>query len=97
MKFLDFRLTGFAQHRDTAFSFAEGSPSLILGPNESGKSQLLNGLMGTIFGLPDWGRFEPWNGEPVLHGELRLEVDGHEIRIDRHFAGNQVIVTQDGT
>lgn len=96
MKLLDFRLCGFAQHRDTFVSFRDRTPTLIIGPNESGKSQLLTGLMGTIFGLSSWERFAPWSGEPALRGDLRLKVDDHDIEITRQFAKSEVTVIQDG-
>jgi DNA repair exonuclease SbcCD ATPase subunit len=96
VKLIAFRLTGFAQHVDTCVRFVDGVPNLIVGPNESGKSQLLTGLMGTIFGLPDIQPFIPWQGEPVLRGALDLDVDGKHVRITRFFAENRVEVIQDG-
>ena len=96
MRFVEFRLKGFAQHVDTRIRFVDGAPNLIVGPNESGKSQLLTGLIGTIFGLPDWARHRPWSGESDLIGQLRLDVDGHDVRIERDFAEDRVDVHLDG-
>ncbi len=96
MRFVEFQLKGFAQHVDTRIQFVDGAPNLIVGPNESGKSQLLTGLIGTIFGLADWGRHRPWSGEPDLIGQLRLDVDGHDVWIERVFAEDRVIVHLDG-
>ncbi|HEX3721774.1 MAG TPA: AAA family ATPase, partial [Nitrolancea sp.] len=96
MRLLDFRLTGFAQHHDTRLTFATDSPSLIIGPNESGKSHLLSALIGVLFGMPDWKRNVPWEGDGLMCGELRFEADEGTITLVRHFSENQVVVSVDG-
>ncbi len=97
MRLVDFRLTGFAQHQDTFLTFNDGSPSVIVGPNESGKSQLLAGLIGTFFGLSDWQSAVPWHGPATLRGELRLESGNHQFEIVREFEAGRVTVLRDGT
>ncbi len=96
MRLIEFELKGFAQHTDTYVRFQEDAPTLIVGPNESGKSQLLNGLIGTIFGLSDWERHVPWHGDPTLTGHLHIDVGGHQIVIRRAFAEDRVEVLRDG-
>jgi DNA repair exonuclease SbcCD ATPase subunit len=98
MRFLEFRLTGFAQHHETLLRFASDTPSMIVGPNESGKSHLLSALIGTLFGMAeaDWKKNVPWDGDPSMCGELRFEADGQQITLLRRFSENQVDVIVDG-
>jgi DNA repair exonuclease SbcCD ATPase subunit len=98
MRLREFLLEGFAQHERTVVEFRADEPNLILGPNESGKSHLMSGLVGALFGMNhrDIDRFIPWHGEPVMHGRLRLTVDEDEIEIDRRFLAERVEVRVNG-
>jgi DNA repair exonuclease SbcCD ATPase subunit len=98
MRLREFLLEGFAQHERTVVEFRLDEPNLILGPNESGKSHLMSGLTGTLFGMNhrEIDRFTPWHGEPVMRGRLRLTVDEDEIEIDRRFLAERVEVRVNG-
>jgi DNA repair exonuclease SbcCD ATPase subunit len=98
MNFRSFRLTGFAQIQDVTLEFAEGAPSLIVGPNESGKSHLLKALIGTLFGLTpaDVNACTPWQGEPVMCATLDFEANGERIALARRFLDERVEVIRDG-
>ncbi|HVX30293.1 MAG TPA: AAA family ATPase, partial [Nitrolancea sp.] len=98
MKFLRFRLTGFAQLQEVALNFAEDAPSLIVGPNEAGKSHLLTALIGTLFGLTpaETDACIPWNGEPSMCVSLDFEANGEPISLVRHFLDERVEVITDG-
>ncbi len=91
-------LAGFGPHRDAKrFFFPEGS-GVLLGPNESGKSTLLQALAATWFGLPatnDSGGFTTahFRSVPVTRefwGEVVWESDGRRHRLHRAFESHRV-------
>jgi chromosome segregation ATPase len=98
MKFRSFQVTGFAQLRDVGLDFASDTPSLVIGPNESGKSHLLTALIGTLFGLTssEARACTPWDGEPEMCGSLEFEANDESITLVRSFLDDQVTVIRDG-
>ena len=97
MKFRSFRLSDFAQHQDVTLEFADGAPSLIIGPNESGKSNLLTALIGTLFGLTpaEANAYIPWAGAPAMCASLDFEANDERIMLVRHFLEERVEVVRD--
>ncbi|TVR69724.1 MAG: hypothetical protein EA415_13875 [Sphaerobacteraceae bacterium] len=96
MRLEHFSLRGFAQHDAVDLTFRHGQPDLIIGPNEAGKSHLMTALTGTIFGILDPERYRPWHGPPTMLGRLDLTANDQQIRIERHFLEQQVIVHING-
>jgi DNA repair exonuclease SbcCD ATPase subunit len=91
-------LAGFGPHRaPMRFLFPEG-PGVLLGPNESGKSTLLQALAATLFGLPatnDPGGFTTarFRSVPAVRefwGEVAWEIDGRRHRLHRAFDSHRV-------
>jgi DNA repair exonuclease SbcCD ATPase subunit len=91
-------LAGFGPHREAKrFLFPEGS-GVLLGPNESGKSTLLQALAATWFGLPatnDSGGFTTahFRSVPAVRefwGEVVWECDGCRHRLHRAFESHRV-------
>jgi energy-coupling factor transporter ATP-binding protein EcfA2 len=91
-------LAGFGPHREAKrFLFPEGS-GVLLGPNESGKSTLLQALAATLFGLPatnDPGGFTTahFRSVPAVRefwGEVAWESDGRRYRLHRAFESHRV-------
>jgi energy-coupling factor transporter ATP-binding protein EcfA2 len=91
-------LAGFGPHREAKrFLFPEG-PAVLLGPNESGKSALLQALAATLFGLPatnDPGGFTTahFRSVPAVRefwGEVAWESHGRRYRLHRAFESHRV-------
>jgi chromosome segregation protein len=94
-------LEGFGRHRRLEACFAPGLITWI-GPNESGKSTAVIGLLATVWGLPHvqdvrgltWPRFRSWHGGPH-RGEVTLRAgDGERYTITREFERHQVRVVR---
>ncbi|BFH39112.1 hypothetical protein PMJ22TS4_50090 [Paenibacillus melissococcoides] len=91
MRLLHLHVNGFGELRDLELELAEpgkpGGITLLLGPNEAGKSTLAAFLRGMLYGFPKRGgaagRYEPAEGG-VYGGRLAVEDDrGQEWRIER--------------
>ena len=66
---------------------------VVSGPNEAGKSTLLDFLRGVLFGFPDGRsrlpRHEPVGGGPH-GGRVLLDVDGHGWTVERHASPRRI-------
>lgn len=91
-------LAGFGPHREAKrFVFPDG-PGVLLGPNESGKSTLLQALAATLFGLPatnDPAGFTTahFRSVPTVRefwGEVAWDNDGRRYRLHRAFESHRV-------
>lgn len=91
MRLLHLHVNGFGELRDVDLELAEpgkpGGITLLLGPNEAGKSTLAAFLRGMLYGFPKRGgaagRYEPAEGG-VYGGRIAVEDDrGQEWRIER--------------
>ncbi|MFD3272856.1 AAA family ATPase [Paenibacillus dendritiformis] len=91
MRLLHLHVNGFGELRDLELELAEpgkpGGITLLLGPNEAGKSTIAAFLRGMLYGFPKRGgaagRYEPAEGG-VYGGRLAVEDDqGQEWRIER--------------
>jgi len=91
-------LEGFGLYRDkTRFDFAPGL-NVLIAPNETGKSTFMNGLLATLFGLPEKSDAESWgttryrNWESPLHfkGRISLHTSLAWHQIKRDFATHAV-------
>jgi uncharacterized protein YhaN len=87
----------FAEELDLALPTV--GVSLILGPNEAGKSTLVTAIKAVLFGLKsaDVNDLRPWSSRNEFKGELHLVTidDDAEKKyiIERNFESNKVIVT----
>lgn len=99
-------LSGFGRYRGRVTAEFESGLNVLVAPNEHGKSTLVAGLAGVIFGLPGTsdtesfgqGRFRNWTGPADFQGEVEFEVGGDVYRIRRNFANHRVfLVRRQGT
>jgi chromosome segregation protein len=91
-------LAGFGPHREASRFLFPAGPAVLLGPNESGKSTLLQGLAATLFGLPatndpagfTTAHFRSLPAVREFWGEVVWESDGHRYRLHRGFDSHRV-------
>jgi len=74
--------------------------SLVLGPNEAGKSTLVMAVKAILFGLrsEEISVYQPWNSRHNFAGEMHLRItdtDGKSetFKIERNFATNEVVLS----
>ncbi len=91
-------LEGFGlYHRRTRFNFAPGL-NVLIAPNEMGKSTFMNGLLATLFGLPEksdpeaWGttRYRNWETPLYFRSRTILHTGTTWHQIKRDFATHSV-------
>lgn len=93
-------IVGFGRLTNAEFSFAPGL-NLIVGPNEAGKSTLLQAIFTMLYGFYDSGSvtssrrelmsaFQPWEMNAEYRASLTFSlVDGQRFRVERHL-GNRM-------
>lgn len=79
---------------------------VLVGPNETGKTTLIDGLSAVLFGLPagqdpskfNQARYRNWQHSPRFAGELHFTVDGSGYHLQRDFSTNRILLRrQDGS
>jgi len=92
MRFERLTVDGFGRLRGQSFAFGEGL-TLIAGPNEAGKSTMVECLLRTFFGYPDLQyqeqrrKYEPWaSGSPYRATLAYRTDDGRAFEVVRDFA-----------
>ena len=98
LRILRVELAGFGLYSSpTRFVFPPHA-GVLCGPNESGKSTLLNGISAILFGLPGGtdptkfgaGRFRSFHRTPAFWGEIEWEREGRRFRLHRAFESHRV-------
>jgi uncharacterized protein YhaN len=98
MKLLSLEVEGlglFSKRRH--FSFAEDGVSIVFGPNESGKSTLMEAVVATIFGFEkkeQEERFRSWAPSAGFRAVVEAKVGPSVFMFSRDFATNEVVVTR---
>jgi len=95
-------LSGFGCYRSTVEIALHPSLSVLVGPNETGKSTLIAGLTAVLFGLPasqdatvfGQSRWRNWHHPDRFSGELFFRVDGEQWHLTRDFASNRISLRQ---
>lgn len=77
-------LQAFGRFEDEVIVFAPGM-NLVSGPNESGKTTLLQAVVAVLFGDDDAARFVPWESSGICRAALLFETKGRQVRIERDF------------
>ncbi|MFO7322387.1 MAG: SMC family ATPase [Chloroflexota bacterium] len=102
MRLIQTNLYGFRQLVNRTFDFAPGL-NLIFGPNEAGKSSLMEALTILLYGFFGEGRISaadralleqlmPWSSQEALGGSLRYQLDtGDAYQVERLFAPYQSV------
>lgn len=82
-------LKHFGKFAERNFDFRRGF-NLIIGPNESGKSTLMEAIPAALFGLRDKDRYRPWGRQGSCEVALSLENGASTIRIERELLSDRV-------
>ena len=86
MKLIDLRIDGFGKLGGRTFAF-DPALTIVVGPNEAGKSTLARAIVATLYGLgpAEKNAWEPWAG-PRFATALRYALDdGRRFEIQRDF------------
>lgn len=95
-------LSGFGCYRSTVEIALQPSLSVLVGPNETGKSTLIAGLTAVLFGLPasqdpaafGQSRWRNWHHPDRFSGELFFRMDGEQWHLTRDLASNRISLRQ---
>ncbi len=98
MKLKKFNTQIFAGIKDKEVSFDKGI-NILLGPNEAGKSSIVNGIFATLFKEPQIKerakrdkefneKFLPYPDGEYIHGNLIIDDDGDSFRIEKKWSKN---------
>lgn len=83
------QLRNFGKFTEAGFEFRRGL-NLVVGPNEAGKSTLMEAIPAILFGCRDKLRFQSWGRRGDSSGQLILERAGGTLKIERELLSNQV-------
>jgi DNA repair exonuclease SbcCD ATPase subunit len=86
-------LKHFGKFGERTFEFRQGM-NLVVGPNEAGKSTLMEAIPAVLFGLRKKDRFKPWGRQGNSEAVLNLEDRGHTIRIERDILSDRVCLAE---
>ncbi len=98
MKLNKFKTDSFAGINNKDVEFSEGL-NVLLGPNEAGKSTLIEAIFATIFKNVKLRmnysddrefneRFMPYPDGDYIHGCLHFEIDGQKYRVEKEWGEN---------
>ena len=82
-------LKHFGKFGERSFDFRRGF-NLVVGPNESGKSTLMEAIPAVIFGLRNKDRYRPWGRQGGFEAALSLETGATTVRIERELLSDRV-------
>ena len=82
MRLIHLDIQSYGVFRNQDFDFGSGRFQLICGPNEAGKSTLLQAIRETLFGFPHQTRYQLFDDEMAATAKLVLS-DGRELRFRR--------------
>lgn len=87
-------LKHFGRFDEAAFTFA-GGLNLVSGPNEAGKSTLMEAIPAVLFGVRDKDRFRPWGRDGSCSAQLELaSPSGQRVVIEREILSDRVTLTE---
>lgn len=86
-------LKNFGRFPEAAFEFRRGL-NLVIGPNESGKSTLMEAVPAVLFGLRDKERFRSWGRQAGSEAALVLEGSGRTVRVTRDLLSDQTTLEE---
>ena len=93
MRLRKYDVEGLAQLERETIVFRDDGPTVIIGPNEAGKTHLMLALCGMFFGLEHPVRMKPWHGPSTMHGSLEFDDDaGTAVRLERDYTDDSVTV-----
>jgi DNA repair exonuclease SbcCD ATPase subunit len=81
----------FGKFPERTVEFRRGM-NLVIGPNEAGKTTLMEAISAVLFGMGEGvGRFIPWGAHGQSGAVLVLEGGGRTLRVERHFPSDAVV------
>jgi uncharacterized protein YhaN len=83
------QLQHFGKFSEAVFEFRRGL-NLVVGPNEAGKSTMMEAIPAILFGLRDKARYRSWGRRGESIGSLILEQSGGALKIVRQIESNRV-------
>ncbi|HKK02077.1 MAG TPA: AAA family ATPase [Desulfuromonadales bacterium] len=86
-------LKNFGKFGERAFEFRRGL-NLVIGPNEAGKSTLMEAIPTVLFGVRNKDRFKPWGRQGCCEAALCLESRQGTLRIERDVLSDRVTLTE---
>ncbi|WP_432821288.1 ATP-binding protein [Trichloromonas sp.] len=86
-------LKHFGKFAERTFEFRRGM-NLVTGPNEAGKSTLMEAIPAVLFGVRNKERYKPWGRNGSCAAALVLEGRNRTIRIERDILTDQVRLTE---
>ena len=82
-------LKHFGKFGEQSVEFRRGM-NLVVGPNESGKSTLMEAIPAVLYGVRNKERFRPWGRQGSCSVALALEHRDRTVRIERDMLSDQV-------
>ncbi len=86
-------LKHFGKFGERTFDFRRGM-NLVLGPNEAGKSTIMEAIPAVLFGIRDKDRFKPWGRQGSCEAALVFEGRSGTIRIERDMLTDRVSLVE---
>jgi uncharacterized protein YhaN len=86
-------LKHFGKFGERTFEFRRGM-NLVVGPNEAGKSTLMEAIPAVLFGVRNKERFKPWGRHGSCEVALVLEDRNRSLRIERDILSDRVVLTE---
>ncbi len=86
-------LRHFGRFAERTLEFRRGM-NLVLGPNEAGKSTLMEAIPAVLFGSRNKERFRPWGRQGSCEAALVLEKPGGTVRLERDILTDRVRLSE---
>lgn len=86
-------LTNFGLFNDKSYEFRRGM-NLVIGPNEAGKSTMMESVPAIIFGCNEKKRFQPWGQSEPTSAALILENQRNNVLIERNIDTDHIELKQ---
>lgn len=86
-------LRHFGKFGERNFEFRRGM-NLIVGPNEAGKSTLVEAIPAVLFGVRNKERYRPWGRQGSCEAALVLEARERTVRIERDILSDRVALVE---
>lgn len=86
-------LKHFGKFGERTFEFRRGM-NLVVGPNEAGKSTLMEAIPAVLFGVRNKERFRPWGRQGSCQAALVLEESKRSLRIERDMLTDRVLLVE---
>ncbi len=86
-------LKHFGRFAERSFEFRRGL-NLVTGPNEAGKSTLMEAVPAILFGMRNKERFKPWGRQGSCEAALVLEGRNRTVRVERDLLTDRVTLIE---